>query len=69
MTDGKELRKRIKSKGYMLSFVADELEITPASLTNKLDNKTSFKLDEVSQLCKILDIKSLKDKEALFFAQ
>ena len=69
MVDTRRLRDRISYKGYKMSYVANELGMSSASLLNKLDNKTSFKLDEVTKLCKLLDICSLKEKDSIFFAQ
>lgn len=64
-----ELLKRIISeKGLKIVYVAKRLGITDASFRNKLENRTSFKLGEVSLLCQLLGIDDLKLKDAIFFA-
>lgn len=69
MINTARLRESISARGYKLSYVAEKLNISGASLTSKLENRTSFKLDEVSKLCDLLGIHSLKEKEMIFFAE
>lgn len=68
MTDGNKLREIISNKGLKLKFIAKELGLSQYGLQLKLDNKNEFKTSEVQQLCDLLDITSLKDKEQIFFA-
>lgn len=64
-----ELLKRIISdKGLKIVFIANKLKITDTSLRNKIENRTSFKLSEVSALCELLGINDLKLKDDIFFA-
>ena len=69
MIDTARLRESISSRGYKLSYVANMLNISGTSLTSKLENRTSFKLEEVSKLCNLLKIDSLEEKESIFFAK
>ena len=68
MINTARLRESIASRGYKLSYIAEKLNISGTSLTSKLENRTSFKLDEVSKLCDLLEIRSLEEKESIFFA-
>lgn len=67
MTDSDALKELIKSKGLKLKYVADCLGLTSYGFALKLNNKQEFKTSEVAALCDLLEIKSLKEKEALFF--
>ena len=67
MTDSDALKKLIKSRGLKLKYVADYLGLTSYGFALKLNNKQEFKTSEVAALCELLEIKSLKEIEALFF--
>ena len=67
MTDSDALKKLIKSRGLKLKYVADYLGLTSYGFALKLNNKQEFKTSEVAALCELLEIKSLKEKEAPFF--
>jgi len=67
MTDTEAVERLIKSKGLKLKYIASYLGLTPYGFRLKLRNKQEFKTSEVSALCELLDIQSLKEKEALFF--
>lgn len=67
LTDSDALKSLIKSRGLKLKFVADHLGLTSYGFALKLNNKQEFKTSEVASLCELLEIKSLKEKESLFF--
>lgn len=67
LTDSDALKKLIKSRCLKLKYVADYLGLTSYGFALKLNNKQEFKTSEVAALCELLEIKSLKEKEALFF--
>lgn len=67
LTDSDALKKLIKSRGLKLKYVADYLGLTSYGFALKLNNKQEFKTSEVAALCELLEIKSLKEKEVLFF--
>lgn len=69
MTNTIAVKKRISEKGLKLQYIAEMLGISRYSLSLKLENKNEFKTSEVTALCNVLEIKSLKEKEALFFAK
>lgn len=68
MTDSKKLRSLIESKGLKLKYIAERLGISYYGLKLKIDNHSEFKTSEVNELCKILGIKTLREKEDIFFA-
>lgn len=52
-----ELKGKIKAKGYTQERLATELDISPKTLSNKL-NRGIFGSDEIEKMIKILDIKN-----------
>lgn len=69
MTNTKLVKEIISQSGLKLQFIADKLNISRYALSLKIDNKSEFKSSEISTLCKLLGIKSLKQKEKIFFAK
>ena len=69
MTDSKAIRDLIQSKGLKFKFVANSLGLSYYALQQKIDNKREFKTSEIISLCELLDIKSLSEKEKIFFAK
>ncbi len=69
MTDSDTLKALIKSRGLKLKFVAEHLGLTSYGFALKLNNEREFKTSEVAALCDLLEIKSLKEKESIFFKQ
>ena len=69
MTDSIALRKKIESRGLKLKFVAEYLGLSPYGLQLKIENKQEFKTSEVAALCELLDIRTLGEKERIFFAK
>lgn len=68
MTNTSELERLIKDSGLKKSYIAKALKISRQALKNKMDNKSVFTSTEISLLCELLKITSLKDKEKIFFA-
>lgn len=54
MVDIKALRERITNSGIKLEHLAKQVGISRQSLSNKLNEKTSFRMDEASNLGKAL---------------
>ena len=69
LTDSEALKALIKSRGLKLKFVADYLGLTSYGFSLKLNNKQEFKTSEVAALCELLEIRSLKEKEAIIKKQ
>ena len=68
MTDTKALRELIDKRGFKIKFVAEFLGLSTYGFMLKVNNNKEFKTSEVAALCKLLQIDSLKEKEAIFFA-
>lgn len=69
MTDSVLLRNIIDANGYKLKFVAEYLGLSTYGLQLKIDNKHEFKTSEITALCDLLKITSLKMKEKIFFKE
>jgi len=68
MTNTKALREKIAERGLKLKFVAEKVGLSYQGLQNKIENKSDFTTTEISALCDLLNITSLKEKESIFFA-
>lgn len=69
MTDTERLNEIISKSGYKKKFIAEQLGITPFGLDKKITNVTEFKASEIDILCNLLQIKTLVEKERIFFAK
>lgn len=63
-TNSNLLRGKIVEKGYRQKDVAKLIGITYQSFSDKINNKSSFKVSEIIKLCELLDI---ADKDSYFF--
>ena len=68
MTNTSLLEQYIKNSGYKKGFIAKQLGITGYGFALKVKNKSEFKANEITELCRLLKI-GAKDKEAIFFAK
>lgn len=68
MTDTKELNRIIHESGLTKSYIANKLGISLYSFQLKRENKRQFTAEQIKTLCELLDIRSLKEKERIFFA-
>ena len=69
MTNTAELLKLIEDSGLKKGYIASELGLTTYGFQKKVENRTQFKAEEIKILCEILNIKSLRKKEEIFFAE
>ena len=69
MTDTQALLILIEHSGLKKGYIAKRLGLTTFGLQKKIENKSQFKAEEIKILCDVLEIKSLKDKERIFFAK
>ena len=69
MTNSAEVRARIDSLGLRYNYLAQQLGLTPYGLALKINNTNEFKISEVARLCELLNIKSLKERDRIFFAK
>lgn len=68
MVDTKKLEERIAKSGYKKQKIAANLGITPASLRNKITNKTEFNVAEYIYLEDILNL-TREESRSIFFAK
>lgn len=64
-TNSNLLRGRIAEMGYTQKEVAKMIGITHQSFSDKINNKSHFKVSEIIKLCDVLEI---SDKDRYFFA-
>lgn len=69
MTDTELLMRKIDESGLKRSFIAKKLGLSPYGLSKKINNENEFKGSEIKLLCRLLNIKTLTEKEAIFFAE
>ncbi len=67
MTNTEKLKSLINERGLKQGFIAEKLGITSYGFAKKVNNETEFKASEIQKLCEILQITSLREKEAIFF--
>ena len=69
MVDTQKLCKRIDESGLKKYYIASKVGLTTYGLQKKINNQTQFKANEIEELCIILKIKTLEEKEKIFFAK
>jgi len=65
MTNSSLLKEKIKEMGLTQAKVADLIEVSPCSISYKINGARDFTVNEMSTLCEILKI---DDKTSVFFA-
>lgn len=69
MVDTQKLSKKIDESGLKKYCIASRIGLTTYGLQKKINNQTQFKANEIEKLCIILKIKTLEEKEIIFFAK
>lgn len=69
MTNTELLKEKIEKSGLKIGFIADYVGISRQLLWKKVNNLTPFNQYEIDKMCAVLQITSLKEKEAIFFAR
>ena len=69
MTNTDLLKDTIDKSGLKIGFIADYVGISRQLLWKKINNLTPFNQYEIDKMCAVLQITSLKTKEAIFFAR
>ena len=69
MVDTEKLDNLIQSSGYKKTFIAQKLGISSVSLWKKANNMTKFTGVEINELCKLLDVTSIKQQREIFFTE
>ena len=68
MTDTKLLEALINKKGIKKGKIAEKLNVSYNTLKRKINNEAPFNASEITIMCDVLQIESLREKEAIFFA-
>lgn len=69
MTNTKLLKDYIEKSGLKLTYIADKLGISRSALWKKVNNASSFDQYQIEKMCDLVGIRTLQEKEAVFFAQ
>jgi len=68
MTNTEALKQKIKEQGLKQGYIADKMGLSAYGFAKKVNNVSEFKATEISLLCDLLNITSLKEKESIFFS-
>lgn len=68
MTDTTLLQKYIDDSGLRMAFIAEKLGLSRYGFARKRDNKSQFLPSEIDALCGLLNIDTLEERFAVFFA-
>ena len=66
MTNTNLLKSVLVANGVTAESLADEMGISPQSLSYKINNQREFKLSEIQFICNRFNL-SLEVKESIFF--
>ncbi len=69
MTNTDLLYKKIAESGKKVTYLAEKCGLSYAGFRNCATNKAEFKSSHINILCEELNITSLKEKDAIFFAK
>lgn len=69
MTNTELFELKVKECGKKKGYLAEKCGLSYAGFRNCVINKAEFSTSQVDILCEELSIKSLKEKEAIFFAK
>lgn len=69
MTNTEMLEQRISDSGKKKGFLAEKVGLSRAGFRNCMTNKAEFTASQIDILCEELNITSLKDRFAIFFAK
>ena len=68
MVNWELLDKKIEESGLKRGYIYENLEITRYGWSKKRTRGTDFSVKQIHTLCKLLNIKSLREKDEIFFA-
>lgn len=68
MTNTELLKDYIEKSGLKLTYIAEKLEISRSALWKKINNTSSFDQYQIEKMCDLVGIRTLKEKDAVFFA-
>ncbi len=68
MTNTVRLNEEIKRSGLKKGWIAAKLGLSSYGFLRKIKNESQFKAGEIKDLCQLLKITSLKERDEIFFA-
>lgn len=68
MTNTALLEDKISKSGKKKTYLAARVGLSLTGFRNCCVNKAEFKASQIQILCEELDIKTLKEKQSIFFA-
>ena len=69
LTDSKLLEEYIAKSGLKRAFIAERIGLSRSGLWKKINNLAAFNQYEIENLCSVLGICTVQEKENIFFAQ
>ena len=69
MNNTELLENKIAESGKKKSYLAKKVGLSSAGFRNCIINKAEFRVSQVDILCEELNITSLKERDAIFFAK
>lgn len=69
MTNTELLEEKIRKSGKKRVYLAEKCGLSYAGFRNCVINKAEFKASHINILCEELNITSLTEKQAIFFAK
>lgn len=67
MTNSDKLKEKIQMSGLKMKYVAAYLGVSYQTLNRKINNITDFTSTEIQNLCVLLRIDSLEERQDIFF--
>lgn len=68
MTNTELLEAKIAQSGKKKKYLAEKIGLSPAGFRNCRINKAEFTASQIQILCEELNIRTEKEKKAIFFA-
>lgn len=69
MTNTELLNAKINESGIKRGAIAERLGLSRYGLAKKINGKNDFKSEEILTLCELLNIKTLTEREKIFFVK
>lgn len=68
MLNKNKLLGKMAERGYTQKMLADSLGVEVNTISNKINGKSSFTLEQADCICSVLEITEPQDKGEIFFA-
>ena len=69
MTNSKLFEQKVVQSGKKKAYLAEKCGLSRMGFFNCINNRAKFNTSHINTLCDELNITSLKEKEAIFFAK